>query len=76
MSKRNWPILFVLLSSGFLEPLIIKNYPLDQAALARAAPDDPQCAARFEPRELCAALWVEGPRGARADRIHERCNRS
>ncbi|WP_146455860.1 EF-P lysine aminoacylase EpmA [Rubripirellula tenax] len=29
-------------------PLIIKNYPITQAALARPAIDDPKCAARFE----------------------------
>jgi lysyl-tRNA synthetase class 2 len=29
-------------------PLIVTNYPLSQAALARTADDDPECAARFE----------------------------
>lgn len=33
---------------GAERPLIVKNYPLSQAALAKAAEDDPQCAARFE----------------------------
>ncbi|QDT01894.1 Elongation factor P--(R)-beta-lysine ligase [Rubripirellula lacrimiformis] len=33
---------------GLDRPLIIKNYPISQAALARQAKDDPQCAARFE----------------------------
>lgn len=34
-------------------PLILKNYPLSQAALARRSPEDPRCAARFE-------LFVDG----------------
>ena len=34
-------------------PVIVRNYPLSQAALARVAEDDPQCAARFE-------LFVDG----------------
>ena len=38
---------------GIERPLIIKNYPLSQAALARRSPDDPDCAARFE-------LFVQG----------------
>jgi lysyl-tRNA synthetase class 2 len=33
---------------GVERPLIVKNYPLSQAALARPSDDDPQCAARFE----------------------------
>ncbi len=33
---------------GLDRPLVVKNYPLSQAALAKAADDDPQCAARFE----------------------------
>ncbi len=33
---------------GVNRPLIVKNYPLSQAALARQAADDSQCAARFE----------------------------
>jgi lysyl-tRNA synthetase class 2 len=33
---------------GIPRPLIVRNYPLGQAALARTADDDPQCAARFE----------------------------
>jgi elongation factor P--(R)-beta-lysine ligase len=33
---------------GFDRPVIIKNYPASQAALARPAADDDQCAARFE----------------------------
>lgn len=39
---------FIQPSLGTHLPLIVKNYPLSQAALARVAPDDPQCAARFE----------------------------
>ena len=35
-------------SLGLERPLIVKNYPLSQAALARGASDDAQCAARFE----------------------------
>jgi lysyl-tRNA synthetase class 2 len=38
---------------GVNRPLIVKNYPLSQAALARQAADDAQCAARFE-------LFVDG----------------
>ncbi len=34
-------------------PLIVKNYPLSQAALARVSDEDPHCAARFE-------LFVDG----------------
>ncbi len=33
---------------GIERPVIIKNYPISQAALARAADDDADCAARFE----------------------------
>ncbi len=33
---------------GRVRPLIIKNYPLSQAALARPSVDDSNCAARFE----------------------------
>lgn len=33
---------------GSRRPLIVQNYPLSQAALARACEDDPACAARFE----------------------------
>ncbi|MGB7324748.1 MAG: EF-P lysine aminoacylase EpmA [Rubripirellula sp.] len=33
---------------GLERPVIIKNYPITQAALARPAVDDPACAARFE----------------------------
>ena len=33
---------------GRTRPMIVKNYPLSQAALARQAEDDDQCAARFE----------------------------
>ncbi len=35
-------------SLGAERPLIVKNYPLSQAALACVARDDAQCAARFE----------------------------
>jgi len=35
-------------SLGGEAPIIIKNYPLSQAALARPCEDDLQCAARFE----------------------------
>lgn len=47
-------MLDVILSShiqpalGLDRPVIIKNYPISQAALARTATDDPQCTARFE----------------------------
>lgn len=33
---------------GVDQPVIVKNYPLSQAALAKQAADDPLCAARFE----------------------------
>jgi lysyl-tRNA synthetase class 2 len=33
---------------GRKRPLIVANYPLTQAALAKPSADDPQCAARFE----------------------------
>lgn len=33
---------------GLERPLIVKDYPLSQAALARQSADDPDCAARFE----------------------------
>lgn len=33
---------------GIDRPLIVKNYPISQAALARTAPDDSECASRFE----------------------------
>jgi lysyl-tRNA synthetase class 2 len=33
---------------GVERPLIVRNYPLTQAALAKVAPDDPNCASRFE----------------------------
>lgn len=33
---------------GIDRPLIVKNYPISQAALACVLSDDPQCAARFE----------------------------
>jgi lysyl-tRNA synthetase class 2 len=33
---------------GTERPLIVKNYPLSQAALARPSSDDSDCAARFE----------------------------
>ena len=35
-------------SLGIDRPLIVKNYPISQAALACVLSDDPQCAARFE----------------------------
>lgn len=35
------------------QPVIIRNYPISQAALSQAASDDDQCAARFE-------LFVDG----------------
>ncbi len=35
-------------SLGVARPLIVKNYPLSQAALAGPSPEDPDCAARFE----------------------------
>ena len=38
---------------GLKRPVIVKNYPLSQAALARQAVDDAECAARFE-------LFVDG----------------
>ncbi|MDG2222342.1 MAG: EF-P lysine aminoacylase EpmA [Rubripirellula sp.] len=40
-------------SLGKKRPVIVRNYPLSQAALARVAEDDPDCAARFE-------LFVDG----------------
>jgi lysyl-tRNA synthetase class 2 len=40
-------------SLGLHHPLIVKDYPLSQAALARPSAEDPQCAARFE-------LFAEG----------------
>jgi lysyl-tRNA synthetase class 2 len=52
-------LLDVLLTSqveptlGVERPAIVRNFPLSQAALARTAEDDPQCAARFE-------LFVKG----------------
>ena len=33
---------------GAIRPMIVTHYPLSQAALAKTAPDDPACAARFE----------------------------
>jgi lysyl-tRNA synthetase class 2 len=33
---------------GHERPLVLKNYPFSQAALAKRSPDDPDCAARFE----------------------------
>ena len=33
---------------GQTRPIVIRNYPLSQAALAQTADDDPECAARFE----------------------------
>lgn len=33
---------------GHDRPLVVRNYPLTQAALAKTADDDPDCAARFE----------------------------
>jgi len=33
---------------GVDRPLILKNYPISQAALACQSPDDPDCASRFE----------------------------
>jgi lysyl-tRNA synthetase class 2 len=33
---------------GIDRPVIVKDYPLSQAALAKPAENDPQCAARFE----------------------------
>jgi lysyl-tRNA synthetase class 2 len=33
---------------GVDRPTIVTHYPLSQAALAKTAPDDPNCAARFE----------------------------
>ena len=33
---------------GHDAPLIVRDYPITQAALARASEDDPQCALRFE----------------------------
>lgn len=38
---------------GRSRPLILRDYPLSQAALAKESPDDPRCAMRFE-------LFVEG----------------
>lgn len=38
---------------GIERPLILRNYPLSQAALAKASHDDGECAARFE-------LYVDG----------------
>ncbi|MCP4887819.1 MAG: EF-P lysine aminoacylase GenX [Planctomycetaceae bacterium] len=35
-------------SLGTERPVIVRNYPLSQAALAKIAEDDPDCAARFE----------------------------
>ncbi len=35
-------------SLGLDRPLIVTHYPLSQAALAKTAADDPDCAARFE----------------------------
>lgn len=35
-------------SLGIDQPVIVRNYPLSQAALARPAEDDDMCAARFE----------------------------
>jgi lysyl-tRNA synthetase class 2 len=42
MSERLQPLM------GFEVPLIIRDYPISQAALARQSEDDPQCALRFE----------------------------
>ena len=33
---------------GLSRPLVLRNYPCSQAALAKVSRDDPQCAARFE----------------------------
>lgn len=33
---------------GMIRPLVLRNYPRSQAALAKSSHDDPQCAARFE----------------------------
>ncbi|MEM1068056.1 MAG: EF-P lysine aminoacylase EpmA [Planctomycetota bacterium] len=38
---------------GIGRPIVVRNYPLSQAALARVADDDTECAARFE-------LFVDG----------------
>ena len=35
-------------SLGNVRPIILRNYPLSQAALAKPSADDPDCAARFE----------------------------
>ncbi|TWU45998.1 Elongation factor P--(R)-beta-lysine ligase [Novipirellula aureliae] len=54
MSEDRDSLLDLLFSSviqpslGLEAPVIIKNYPLSQAALARSCQDDPECAARFE----------------------------
>jgi lysyl-tRNA synthetase class 2 len=42
LSQRIGPTL------GIDRPVIVKNYPISQAALARQSPEDAQCAARFE----------------------------
>lgn len=42
LSERLQPML------GIDRPLIVRNYPLSQAALARVSEDDPKCAFRFE----------------------------
>ena len=42
MARRIQPAL------GCGRPLILTDYPISQAALAKTSPDDPECAARFE----------------------------
>lgn len=39
---------FIQPQLGQTRPVIVRDYPVTQAALARVANDDPQCAARFE----------------------------
>ncbi len=39
---------FIQPTLGIKRPLIVRDYPITQAALARPSIDDPKCAARFE----------------------------
>lgn len=39
---------FIQPKLGRTRPVIVRDYPITQAALARVSADDPQCAARFE----------------------------
>lgn len=39
---------FIQPELGRTRPVIVRDYPITQAALARVSPNDPQCAARFE----------------------------